>query len=317
MNSLKTDILQEFDQIILDLETLLRNMPDQSLDHILMSRGYEPTPKDQKDTFYTIRSRYLKLLMSIPSRDEKLQSAINHVRDVSPVRFNLERILEGMRELKSDYEAGVLGATNSSGDSIIVIEQMLLEARHEVEHFQPPYSGTEIDRIENVIKRAVRAAFGEESSHYKNIHQIFHPIASVSFVGQAPEIKLQRHIEKWQHDRERLINAVKIMPDEFRLNERRRQEVESKKNQQIIADSHHNSRWLDEPKAIIIAALIGGLFLIFVFFLGRGFEQSNSSNTLTNNSVILTYTPPPTATINITSDSTITPSATDEATSEQ
>jgi hypothetical protein len=76
MSDLKTTILHRFDQLILDLADLLSIMPDQPFEIVTSMRAYEETSKDQKDSFYRIRSRYLALLTIIPSNDENLRSII-------------------------------------------------------------------------------------------------------------------------------------------------------------------------------------------------------------------------------------------------
>lgn len=108
MPEIKSDILNEFDIIIADLQTLLAGIPDGLRSRY--SRGNEDglINQDKQDIFMKIRTRALKLLTRIDSKDENLRLTKEYIRDVDPIRFNIESMLRELEKLRSDYESEIL-----------------------------------------------------------------------------------------------------------------------------------------------------------------------------------------------------------------
>lgn len=222
MPGYKETVLKRFDGLIAELAALLENVPRPSNDRYSRGRSDTMLSPEQADTFFAIRDRYLELLISIPVKDDALVNAIDHVRDIDLYRFNVDRVLHTMRNLRSDFAAGIFDASRSTAEKSARSEQMLREAYFEVENFAAPYPDIEVDRLEKLIKSAVRQAFGEKSSQFEEIHLIFHPpSAGVRFISSADPRPTkaqiaQRHNEAWNDRRQKLLNSLEIMLKEAR-----------------------------------------------------------------------------------------------------
>jgi hypothetical protein len=214
MSSYRASVLQRFDNIIHSLEELVSELPV-PVDDRSSTRGYVKDPsKEQLQKFYAIRSAYLDLLNSLGSDSDRIRAAIDFVRDREVYRFYVAKLLSNVRELRSDYEAGLLTTTTSSKNKFQIAEQKLRECIYEIEHLERPYPSADIDRIEKQINSAIRMSFGEESSQYQEIYKIFHMRARR--LGMTTERVTQIRIEDWEDDRPEILNSLYIMIDEIK-----------------------------------------------------------------------------------------------------
>ncbi len=300
----------EVRQIISSTESLLESIPDESSDRYRRPGQTYKMTSGQIEKFYRIRSEYLKLLHSIPSDANSVRSAIQFVRRVQPHRGNIESILIGMRVLLSDLNASLLNADNSSGNGAKTGKLLLLEALKETELLQSPYADDELDRVEQLIYRAIRLTFGSDSPQMKSTRQIFHLSAGVVSFGGPAEERLQAHIEKWSDNRKRLINALQLMPGEFAITEQKRLDLKRQENEE--ANKSVAGKFLGWiKKDIILAAIIGATGAIIAALIMVNDVQDAATSPL-GNTITLTLTPSPTstATISSTPPSTSTPAIT-------
>ncbi|GAB4511969.1 MAG: hypothetical protein OHK0046_10780 [Anaerolineae bacterium] len=268
MSKYKEWVLQEFDQIILELQQLLTEIPDTGMKRVSGNTFVSKSPSQRQiDTFYTLRSRYVQFLSNLPSADTRLQDAIVSARDAEANRENVERLLGKLQGLRSDYSADILDPTNSSTDHKTTAKYLLQEAMLEVQYFQAPFPMPEIDRLAKMIKQAIRFVFGEESSQFKEIDEIFHPTVSVVAWFGDKEYSRQEHLKRWSENRDRLINSLNIALRELNLIQ-----VE---NSEVYLESALDSNSKDmekpqmnEPRAIIYGSFINGVFLLIATLVG-------------------------------------------------
>lgn len=209
MSNYRAAVLQEFDELIAGFQRLVAVMPYHPFD--FRGVAYEETPENQAAIFYDLRAQYLKLLTSIPSQDAKLKDVIERVREAYPVQYQVESVLDNARSLRSDYAAGLLSAVTGDSDSTVLARDLLQEAFYETEHFQSPFAEVEIDRLEKLVKRAVRVAFSGESPHFYEVHNIFHPKAGIVVGTSADVPDTEWRDRKWALNREKLLNSLTIM----------------------------------------------------------------------------------------------------------
>lgn len=104
----KSKVLADFDAVIQELEAFLaeaKSFPEVGI----YGFGQRDIPEEYEKHFYTrLRTRCLKVLSQIDSKDEKLQQAIDFVRDIEFGTYNLTNVLNYMRALRSDFDADIL-----------------------------------------------------------------------------------------------------------------------------------------------------------------------------------------------------------------
>ena len=208
--SWKQAIIDEFATIIRDLETLLTEMEQNIPSYDRYSRednSIYDVPEMSTHQFDVLRVLYLQLLSKIPSSDNQLLQSIEHGKTATARISKTKSLLRSIKSLKGNFEAGLLDAVHSTGDKYSITQNLLQQSLYDVEHLQPPYPVAEIDKIEKTIKSHVRFFFGEDSSQYREIDEIYNPQYSVGYIGAAPDIQLERHIQKW----DKIVNLSLIL----------------------------------------------------------------------------------------------------------
>ncbi|GIK30143.1 MAG: hypothetical protein HND48_23340 [Chloroflexi bacterium] len=104
----KEQVLAEFDAIIADLQNLVAPSAGRGEDRYSRDLEARQVGSDSETSFYDIRTRALNLLHGIDSADVRLRNAIDYIRDIEPLDFNLQSALRQLRQLRSDYDADVL-----------------------------------------------------------------------------------------------------------------------------------------------------------------------------------------------------------------
>lgn len=302
MSEEKAKILYRLEALTKEYETLVEDL-EQSTRNIRGRPLLTGTRKQAlENRFYDLRTRCVELLVLMSSEGRIVDDALEYVRVAEMTEFNLQSVIRALKELRSDYQAGLLERRPDLGQETKKQQQMRLlrDISDEVQALHPPYLDEEVDRLEKRAIMVVRHIFGESSTQAKELNDIFYPSFSVGYLFDDPESRLNRHIAKWNDRRLRLLNSIEIMLEELELSGGKFEVQVANPSPVALGDSSTaRHRWLDEPKAMIIAAVIGVIGVILASIIGVLLTQVMNLNSLIKDAIVLTHTPRPTLTVTV------------------